>query len=74
MNQTLRQAQPPLEFIPPMFNPWVLKGCKIILPFWLQTQTEVADIDFKGVETLVECYQQFQEKNPFFDGVSSSEC
>lgn len=62
MNQTLRQAQPPLEFIPPMFNPLVLKGCQIILPFWLQTQTEVADVDFQGVETLVKCYQQFQKK------------
>lgn len=62
MNQKLRQAQPPLEFIPPMFNPLVLKGCQIIIPFWLKTQTEVADIDFQGVERLVKCYQQFQEK------------
>ncbi|PSF37654.1 glycerol acyltransferase [Aphanothece hegewaldii CCALA 016] len=66
MNQKHRQAQPPLEFIPPMLNPWVLKGCKIILPFWLQTRTEVADIHSQGVETLVECYQQFQEKKTRF--------
>lgn len=62
MNQKYRHAQPPLEFIPPMLNPWVLKGSQIVLPFWLQTQTEVGEINCQGVETLVECYQQFQEK------------
>lgn len=55
MNQKYRHAQPPLEFIPPMLNPWVLKGSQIVLPFWLQTQTEVGEINCQGVETLVEC-------------------
>jgi hypothetical protein len=61
MNQSLSHAQPHLEFISPQLNPWVLKGSQMILPVWLKTQTEVVDIQAKDVETLVACYQQFQD-------------
>ncbi|ACK64134.1 phospholipid/glycerol acyltransferase [Rippkaea orientalis PCC 8801] len=55
-------AQPPLEFIPPALNPWILRGCQQILPFWLQWQTNITEIQAKNVEILADLYQQFQQK------------
>lgn len=55
-------AQPPLEFIPPALNPWILRGCQQILPFWLQWQTNLTEIQAKNVEILADLYQQFQQK------------
>ena len=62
MNQSSIHAQPPLEFIPPNFNPWLWRGVKTLLPFWLKSQTTIADIEGKNVEKLVDLYQQFQTK------------
>jgi 1-acyl-sn-glycerol-3-phosphate acyltransferase len=60
MNESSIHAQPPLEFIPPNFNPCVWSGVKNILPFWLQWQTTIQEIDGKNVEKLGDIYQQFQ--------------
>jgi hypothetical protein len=60
MSDLLIRAQPPLEFIPPDFNPLVLKGSKAILPIWLSWKTNIAQIQGEGVETLAQLYQQFQ--------------
>jgi len=54
------QVQPPLEFIPPAFNPLVLRGIQLLLPAWLRWQTKITHIQADNVETLVDLYQQFQ--------------
>lgn len=54
-------VQPPLEFIPPAFNPFVLWGCQQLLPGWLRFRTSIADIQADQVEILAEQYHQFQE-------------
>ncbi|MDJ0510365.1 MAG: 1-acyl-sn-glycerol-3-phosphate acyltransferase [Crocosphaera sp.] len=66
MNQSSINAQPPLEFIPPNFNPLLLGGVKKILPFWLKLQTEIVDIEGRNIGKLVDIYKQFQsEENRF---------
>ncbi|MBW4494380.1 MAG: 1-acyl-sn-glycerol-3-phosphate acyltransferase [Oscillatoria princeps RMCB-10] len=61
MSHTIIQAQPPLEFIPPAFNPLLLRGCQHLLPVWLKFRTSIAGIQAENVETLVELYRQFKE-------------
>jgi hypothetical protein len=53
-------AKPPLAFIPATFNPWVRQGVKALLPFWLRTKTNVAQIEATQVETLVQLFDEFQ--------------
>ncbi|BAU15536.1 phospholipid/glycerol acyltransferase [Leptolyngbya sp. NIES-3755] len=53
-------VQPPLEFIPPDFNPNVLRIARSILPIWMRRKTSIAQIEAVNVEQLVELYQQFQ--------------
>ena len=60
MSNTLIQAQPPLEFIPPALDPLVVKGVKMLLPLWLRSRTSLTDIKADNVETLADLYQQFQ--------------
>ena len=60
MSETQKRAQPPLEFIPPSFNPLVLGIVQRILPLWLKLKTNITDIEGENLEKLVELYQQFQ--------------
>ncbi len=60
MRDVLTQAQPPMEFIPPDFTPWVLNAVKTALPLWLKLRTDLVDIQAENVEMLAELYQQFQ--------------
>lgn len=55
------QAQPPLEFIPPSFNPWLLKTTHVLLPTWIRWQTAITSIEAENVEVLVNLYREFQE-------------
>lgn len=55
-------VQPPLEFIPANFNHLVFQGCQFILPLWLRSRTPIAEIKAENLSTLVDLYQQFQEK------------
>lgn len=55
------QAQPPLEFIPPAFNPLFLKFVHLSLPSWIRWQTSITDIEADQVEILVDLYRQFQQ-------------
>ena len=52
MNQASIHAQPPLEYIPPNFNPWLYRGVKNCLPLWLQWQTTIQEIEGNNVEQL----------------------
>ncbi|MFN7660162.1 MAG: glycerol acyltransferase, partial [Dolichospermum sp.] len=39
------QAQPPLEFIPPAFNPLLLKLVHLVLPNWMQWKTPISPME-----------------------------
>nr|WP_290221434.1 1-acyl-sn-glycerol-3-phosphate acyltransferase [Trichocoleus desertorum] len=60
MPSTIDRVQPPLEFIPPAFNPWVLRLTQGVLPLWLRSRTAITQIQASNVEELVDCYRQFQ--------------
>jgi hypothetical protein len=62
LSDVIYQAQAPLEFIPPAFNPLLLKGVHLLLPSWLNWQTAITQIEADNVEILVDLYRQFQEK------------
>ena len=61
MADLIIQAQPPLEFIPPAFNPLVLQATQQVLPFWIRSRTAISEIRADNVEVLVDLYRQFQE-------------
>lgn len=61
MPNAIRQAQPPLEFLPPALSRRVLAATRILLPFWMRYKLKIADIQPDQIERLVELYRQFQE-------------
>ncbi len=61
MPDLMSQAQPPLEFIPPAFNPLVRRVAQQVLPLWIRSHTAIAQIEADNVEVLVDLYRQFQE-------------
>ncbi|HEY9607274.1 MAG TPA: 1-acyl-sn-glycerol-3-phosphate acyltransferase [Allocoleopsis sp.] len=66
MPDLMNQVQPPLEFIPPAFNPLVLKSAQQVLPFWMRWGTSISQIEADNVELLVDLYRQFQDKKVRF--------
>jgi hypothetical protein len=56
----ITQAQPPLEFIAPTFDPLVYKATQLLLPAWLRWQAKIVDVQVSHPEVLVELYRQFQ--------------
>jgi hypothetical protein len=60
------RAQPPLDFIPPVFNLFVLKVSQLILPFWLRSQTPLVEIKAENLSILAEYFQKFQQKKVRF--------
>lgn len=54
------QAQPPLEFIPPAFNPLLLRFVHLFLPSWIRWKTPISQIQADNVEVLADLYRQFQ--------------
>lgn len=63
MPDSITQAQPPLEFIPPAFNPLIYHATKLALPAWVRWQVQLVDIQVKQTERLLNLYQQFQAGN-----------
>ncbi|HEY9610900.1 MAG TPA: 1-acyl-sn-glycerol-3-phosphate acyltransferase [Allocoleopsis sp.] len=61
LSDLINQAQPPLEFIPPDFNPFVLRAAQQLLPIWIRRHTAITQIQADNVEVLVDLYRQFQE-------------
>ncbi|MEA5505753.1 1-acyl-sn-glycerol-3-phosphate acyltransferase [Halotia wernerae UHCC 0503] len=61
MSDVIYQAQPPLEFIPPKFNPLFLQAVHLLLPSWISWQTAITQIEADNLEVLVDLYRQFQE-------------
>ncbi|MGB8687046.1 MAG: 1-acyl-sn-glycerol-3-phosphate acyltransferase [Microcoleus sp.] len=66
MPNSISQVQPPLEFIPPAYNPLVVLGCQQLLPWWLRFRTSISDIQAENVETLAELFHQFQNQKVRF--------
>ncbi|WP_404786593.1 1-acyl-sn-glycerol-3-phosphate acyltransferase [Altericista sp. CCNU0014] len=56
----IRQAQPPLEFLPPALSFRVLAVTRMLLPLWMRHKLHVVDIEANHIERLVELYHQFQ--------------
>lgn len=57
----LTQVQPPLEFIPPSFNPLVLRLTQwAIRPLYQQFWTNIRSIEIQNLDRLAELYSQFQ--------------
>ncbi len=61
MPDLIVHAQPSLEFIPPAFNPLVLRAVQQVSPSWMRSQTSISQIEAKNVEALVDLYRQFQD-------------
>ncbi|WP_373529907.1 1-acyl-sn-glycerol-3-phosphate acyltransferase [Nostoc sp.] len=61
MADVIYQAQAPLEFIPPAFNPLFLRVVHLLLPTYINWQTAITQIEADNVEDLVDLYRQFQE-------------
>jgi hypothetical protein len=66
MPQPITQAQPPLEFIPPQFNPLVFKATQLLLPLGMKKWTAVSQVQATHVDRLAELYKQFQSQNVRF--------
>lgn len=62
MSLGINQAQAPLEFIPPKFNPSVLRITQLLLPAWIPSQTILSQIEAENVKTLVKLVNEFQQK------------
>lgn len=61
MPTPITQAQPPLEFIPPAFNPLIYQTTRLLLPLWARWHEQLVEIQVSHAEELVTLYQQFQE-------------
>ncbi len=61
MTDTIRGVQPPLEFIPPAFNPNVRRIVDWTLPLLTHRFTTLRDIEVANLEVLVDLYRQFQD-------------
>jgi hypothetical protein len=57
----ITQAQPPLEFLEPEFNPLVYKTTQLLQPTWLRWRAKIADVEVSNPEVLVDLYRQFQD-------------
>ncbi|HBB35920.1 MAG TPA: glycerol acyltransferase [Cyanobacteria bacterium UBA8803] len=66
MPHPIHHAQPPLEFIPPHFNPLVYYSARAVLPLLLRLRIRpwlpagIAQVETVNVEVLAHLYQQFQ--------------
>lgn len=61
MTDTTIGVQPPLEFIPPAYDPNVRRVADWTLPLVMRSRTTIREIEAINVETLVDLYRQFQE-------------
>ncbi|MEO1146501.1 MAG: 1-acyl-sn-glycerol-3-phosphate acyltransferase [Cyanobacteria bacterium J06638_22] len=66
MASSITQAQPPLAFIPPDFNPLVWRVARSLLPFRLRQTCGIADIQVANIEQLVTLYHQFEQDSVRF--------
>jgi 1-acyl-sn-glycerol-3-phosphate acyltransferase len=66
LSDSIQHAQPPLKFIPPRFNPFVLRIVQWLLPILLRFRLRrwlpagISHIEAENVKVLVDLYQKFQ--------------
>lgn len=66
MTNAMIHAQPPLDFIPERFNPWVRRLVQLCLPGWVRWQTDLVNIKVRNADVLAQLYGDFQcGKNRF---------
>lgn len=69
MPQFIRHVQPPLNFMPPDYSPWLLKVVHGVLPavlrwrIWPWLPAGLTQIQVINGELLAQLYQQFQQGN-----------
>ncbi|MDJ1183083.1 lysophospholipid acyltransferase family protein [Roseofilum casamattae] len=56
------RIQPPLNHLPPQFNPWVLRSIQFVLPWWLRYRCGISKVETHNVENLARLYRQFQQR------------
>ena len=54
-------VQPPLEFIPPAFNPLVWQVSRSLLPLWLRYRQGIAEVRVDNAAELIDLYHQFHQ-------------
>ncbi|NEQ48911.1 MAG: 1-acyl-sn-glycerol-3-phosphate acyltransferase [Leptolyngbya sp. SIO3F4] len=66
MTNAIIRAQPPLDFLPERFNPWVRRLIQLVLPGWVRWQTDLVNIKVNNAVVLAQLYGDFQAgKNRF---------
>jgi 1-acyl-sn-glycerol-3-phosphate acyltransferase len=55
----MQTAQPPLQFIPPQYTPWVKRLVQRILPLWMRWQTPLRRVEARNLEQLTQLDQEF---------------
>lgn len=66
MTHTPQYAQPPLDFLPPNFDPKVLWAMRTLLPIWMQWKSSVKALDIQGAEILIDLFHQFETADARF--------
>ncbi|MEM9816605.1 MAG: 1-acyl-sn-glycerol-3-phosphate acyltransferase [Cyanobacteria bacterium P01_D01_bin.6] len=66
MTHTPQYAQPPLDFLPPKFDPKVLWLMRTVLPIWMRWKSSVKQLDIQGAEILIDLLQKFQQQEARF--------
>lgn len=56
-----RAVQPPLEFIPPAFNPLVCRTAQWLTPAWLRWRVQIDEFDYENLAGLVDLIHQFDQ-------------
>ncbi len=57
----MQTAQPPLKFISPSFQPWLLRPVQVFSRIWLSQWRHIQDIQVDHLQILADLYQQFQQ-------------
>ncbi|MEO0771354.1 MAG: 1-acyl-sn-glycerol-3-phosphate acyltransferase [Cyanobacteria bacterium J06649_4] len=66
MPYSIRHVQPPLNFIPTAYNPWVMRAVHSVLPFLLRVRVRpwlpagISRIEVDNAERLVDLYAQLE--------------
>ena len=66
MTHTPQYAQPPLDFLPPNFDPKVLWAMRTGLSLWIQWKSSVKALNIQGAEVLIDLFQQFEQQEARF--------
>lgn len=62
MSQPTYQAKPPLTFIPPQYQPRVVRWVYRLLPIWMRYRTPIGKVEPHNLEELAQLYKAFEDK------------